>query len=47
MTARAVDPSTEAPELDDLAALRAAARDCTGCEPREHATQTVFGAGPA
>ncbi len=42
-----VDPATTAPQLDDLEALRAAARDCTGCELWEPATQTVFGAGPA
>ena len=39
-----VDPATAAPRLDDLDALRAAARGCTGCELREHATRTVFGA---
>src|SRR6185437_15336750 len=42
-----VDPATTAPHLDDLEALRAAAHDCTGCELHEHATQTVFGAGPS
>jgi DNA polymerase len=41
-----VDPAITAPGLHDLDALRAAARGCTGCELREHATQTVFGAGP-
>jgi DNA polymerase len=42
-----VDPATTAPELDDLAALQAAARGCTGCELYEPATQTVFGTGPS
>src|SRR5918994_6292280 len=42
-----VDPATNAPQLDDLEALRAAAHDCTGCELWEPATQTVFGAGPS
>jgi len=42
-----VDPATAAPRLDDLDALRAAARGCTGCELREHATRTVFGSGPS
>lgn len=31
----------------DLAGLARAAQDCRGCELFEHATQTVFGAGPA
>jgi uracil-DNA glycosylase len=42
-----VDPETTAPGLDDLGALQAAARGCVGCELHEHATQTVFGAGPS
>ena len=41
------DPATTAPGLDDLEALRAAARGCTGCELYEPATQTVFGTGPS
>jgi uracil-DNA glycosylase len=31
----------------DLARLQEAARGCTGCDLYRHATQTVFGAGPA
>ncbi len=42
-----VDPATAAPQLDDLEALRDAARGCTGCELWEPATQTVFGTGPS
>src|SRR5919199_1884790 len=42
-----VDPATTAPQLDDLDALREAARGCTGCELWEPATQTVFGSGPS
>jgi uracil-DNA glycosylase len=42
-----VDPATTAPQLDDLDALRDAARGCTGCELWEPATQTVFGSGPS
>src|SRR5919202_4083277 len=42
-----VDPAVTAPRLDDLDALRTAARGCTGCPLWEPATQTVFGAGPA
>jgi len=34
------------PRGADLAALRAAARDCRGCDLYQPATQTVFGAGP-
>lgn len=34
------------PDGAGLADLRAAAADCTGCPLHEHATQTVFGAGP-
>jgi uracil-DNA glycosylase len=44
---RPVDPATTAPQLDDLDALRDAARGCTGCELWEPATQTVFGSGPS
>jgi DNA polymerase len=44
---RPVDPATTAPQLDDLEALRGAARGCTGCELWEPATQTVFGTGPS
>ncbi len=43
---RPVDPAATAPQLDDLEALRDAARGCTGCELWEPATQTVFGTGP-
>lgn len=35
------------PEHTGIAALRAAAVDCAGCELFQAATQTVFGAGPA
>ena len=43
----AVDASDFLPERpDDLEALRAAARDCRGCDLWEPATQTVFGEGP-
>jgi DNA polymerase len=42
-----VDPAATAPRLDDLDALREAARACTGCELYKPATQTVFGTGPA
>jgi DNA polymerase len=35
------------PEGASLDALRAAARGCTGCPLYRHATQTVFGQGPA
>jgi DNA polymerase len=41
------DPATVAPEVADLDALRAAAKDCTGCELHEHAGPTVLGTGPA
>ena len=47
MTAASVDPATTAPQLDDLDALRDAARGCTGCALWEPATQTVFGSGPS
>jgi uracil-DNA glycosylase len=39
-------PVSEVPE-GDLASLRRKARDCRACGLWEHATQTVFGAGPA
>ncbi|MEU2034431.1 UdgX family uracil-DNA binding protein [Nocardia amamiensis] len=35
------------PEGADLARLRQAACHCRGCDLYQHATQTVFGAGPA
>ena len=35
------------PDRKSLTALRAAARGCRGCHLYEHATQTVFGEGPA
>lgn len=35
------------PTTDDLASLAAAAQGCQGCDLHEHATQTVFGRGPA
>jgi DNA polymerase len=35
------------PRGGDLASLRAAATGCAGCELHLHATQTVFGKGPA
>lgn len=38
---------TLVPLTADLAALRGAARTCTGCELHHHATQTVFGEGPS
>lgn len=42
VTARALVPLTK-----DLDALRQASRGCTGCDLYRHATQTVFGEGPA
>ncbi|CAL9405332.1 Type-4 uracil-DNA glycosylase [Actinosynnema sp. ALI-1.44] len=44
MAARSAAPFV--PEGADLAALRAAARGCEGCDLYKPATQTVFGAGP-
>ena len=41
------DPATIAPEVTDLDALRAAAKNCTGCELHECAGPAVVGAGPA
>ncbi len=35
------------PPTDDLGELAAAADACRGCDLFEHATHTVFGAGPA
>ena len=35
------------PVTNDLEVLRQAARGCTGCDLYRHATQTVFGEGPA
>jgi DNA polymerase len=35
------------PAVPDIAALRAAAVSCRGCDLHRHATQTVFSAGPA
>ena len=35
------------PDRKSLTALREAARGCRGCHLHEHATQTVFGEGPA
>jgi DNA polymerase len=43
--AEPVDPAATAPRLDDLDALRDAARGCHGCALWEPATQTVFGRG--
>ena len=40
-------PQREAAPADALSALREAARDCRNCPLWEHATQTVFGEGPA
>jgi DNA polymerase len=34
------------PASKTLPALQSAARDCTGCDLYQHATQTVFGEGP-
>jgi uracil-DNA glycosylase len=42
VTARPLVPVTK-----DLEVLREAARSCTGCDLYTHATQTVFGEGPA
>jgi uracil-DNA glycosylase family protein len=39
-------PGPDVPEGADLDGLRAAAASCRGCELWEHATQTVFSAGP-
>ncbi|WP_433262373.1 UdgX family uracil-DNA binding protein [Actinosynnema sp. CS-041913] len=44
MAARSAAPFV--PEGADLAALRAAARGCEGCDLYRPATQTVFGEGP-
>ncbi|MEJ2858581.1 MULTISPECIES: UdgX family uracil-DNA binding protein [unclassified Saccharothrix] len=44
MAARSAAPFV--PEGADLAALRAAARGCEGCDLYKPATQTVFGSGP-
>ncbi|MEC3954196.1 UdgX family uracil-DNA binding protein [Nocardia sp. CDC153] len=41
------DATRYVPPDGDLDDLRAAARDCHGCELYRHATQTVFGEGPA
>lgn len=41
-----MSPSEAASEATDLAELRAAAAQCTGCDLYKGATQTVFGAGP-
>ncbi|MFC9440338.1 UdgX family uracil-DNA binding protein [Nocardia sp. NPDC057030] len=35
------------PDTEDLATLRAASGGCRGCDLYRHATQTVFGEGPA
>jgi DNA polymerase len=50
MTARRLPPPSARPFVPDsrkLSDLRAAARECTGCDLYASATQTVFGAGPA
>ena len=41
------DASRFIPPRPSLASLRKAAENCTGCDLYKHATQTVFGAGPA
>ncbi|WP_369634915.1 UdgX family uracil-DNA binding protein [Nocardia sp. JMUB6875] len=41
------DAASFVPSDGDLDDLRAAARDCHGCDLYRHATQTVFGEGPA
>ena len=49
-SAARVGPPSAAPFLPvarDLTALRAAAATCRGCDLYRHATQTVFGEGPA
>jgi uracil-DNA glycosylase family protein len=46
MTAQAQDATPFLPEQRTLAALRAAAAGCRGCELYRCATQTVFGEGP-
>lgn len=38
---------TLVPQTKDLHVLREAAKGCTGCDLYRHATQTVFGEGPA
>jgi uracil-DNA glycosylase len=45
VTATSAEPFV--PERGGLRALAKAAADCRGCDLYEHATQTVFGAGPA
>jgi len=49
--ARVTKPKTSAadflPSKRDLKSLSIAARTCRGCELYQHATQTVFGAGPS
>jgi DNA polymerase len=42
-----VSASEFIPDHKSLTALREAARGCRGCHLHEHATQTVFGEGPA
>jgi uracil-DNA glycosylase len=42
-----VSASEFIPERKSLKALREAAQGCRGCHLHEHATQTVFGEGPA
>jgi len=42
-----VSASEFIPDRKSLTALREAARGCRGCHLHEHATQTVFGEGPA
>lgn len=44
---RAPGAAEYVPPGADIADLRAAARACHGCELYQHATQTVFGEGPA
>ena len=48
-TRRHSEPGAERflPERPSLKALREAARDCQGCDLYRHATQSVFGEGPA
>ena len=46
-TKAAESASSFVPATHSLARLRAAAADCQGCELFRHATQTVFGDGPA
>lgn len=47
VTATATGAESFVPRRGGLSALAKAAAGCRGCDLYEHATQTVFGAGPA